>query len=191
MSVMSITNARGLIKKLMTDKNTRLRLIFTLGIAGMALILLSDILPNKKAQPPPQENTSRQSLDETEQYRSSLESQLAEIIEGINGAGNAKVMITVGSTREYVYAEKSDIDRSTRTGEESSRSKGEPVMNGDSPVLRKILSPQVSGAAVVCEGASDPATRERIINTVAAVLGLPSSRISVEPMSGSSKERQF
>ena len=191
MSVMSITNARGLMKKLMTDKNTRLRLIFALGIAGMVLILLSDILPNKKAQSVPQENTSSQSLDETEQYRRSLESQLAEIIEGINGAGSAKVMITVGSTREYVYAEKSDIDRSTRTGEESSRSKGEPVMNGDSPVLRKILSPQVSGAAIVCEGASDPTTRERIINTVAAVLGLPSSRISVEPMSGSSKERQF
>ena len=184
-------NPTAPIRKLLNDKNSRLRLIFALGIAGMALILLSDLLPNKKTQSVPREDTSRQSLDETEQYRRSLESQLAEIISGINGAGNAKVMITVGSTREYVYAEKSDVDRSTRTGEESQRSKGEPVISGDSPVLRKILSPQVSGAAVICEGAYDPATRERIINTVAAVLGLPASRISVEPMSGSGKDRQF
>ena len=92
-------------------------------------------------------------------------------------------MITLGGTREYVYAEKSDIDSSTRTGEESHRSRGEPVMNGDAPVLRKILSPQVSGAAVICEGASDPSVKERIFGTVSAVLGIPASRISVEPMS--------
>ena len=171
------------LRQLLTDKDKRLRLIFAAGIAGIVLILLSDMLPAFGKHSEPAEETELSDLGDDERYRLSLEEQLSELISGISGAGRAEVMITLGGTREYVYAEKSDIDRSTRTGEESSRSKGEPVMSGDAPVLRKILSPQVGGAAVVCEGASDPTVRERIFNTVSAVLGIPPSRISVEPMS--------
>lgn len=171
-----------LLGGLLSDKRTRLRLIFALGIVGMALILISDMLPQKKAQTDTEPTAERQGLDDSEQYRRALEEQLSDIVSGISGAGSTRVMITVGGSREYVYAEKSDVDRKTRSDEETLRSQGEPIMSGDTPIVRKVLSPQIVGAAVICEGAADPVTRERIMNTVSAVLGIPFSRISVEPM---------
>lgn len=166
--------------ELFSDKEKRLRAILVLGIAGMLLIAISDMLPDKRGSTVTDDNP-QSSLDETEQYRRSLEEQLTDIISGIEGAGRTRVMISVSAAKEYVYAEKKDTDRRTQSGEESVKSRGEPVVSGESPLLRTVLVPKVSGAAVVCEGAADPVTRERVTETVAAVLGLPSTRISVQP----------
>ena len=170
--------------ELFSDKEKKLRLIIFLGIAGMILIAVSDMLPDKKDGSTPAD-TPQSSLDETEQYRCTLEKQLGDIISDIDGAGKTAVMISVSAAKEYVYAEKKDVDRRSQNEVESVRSQGEPVVNGQSPLLRTVLVPKISGAAVVCEGAADPVTRERVTQTVAAVLGIPTSRISVQPFSNS------
>ena len=99
--------------------------------------------------------------------------------------GSAKVMVTVEGTREYVFAQQTDTNRQTETDGEAFAQKGEIILSdekdGKKPVVKQIISPKISGAAVVCEGADDPKTKERVINTVSAVLGLSGSRISVEP----------
>ncbi len=173
----------GQFKKLLNSRDKRLKLIFVLGAAGILLILLSDFLPDKKAEPTVSQTSAE--LDENERYRQDIEQQLTEVISHISGVGRAEVMISLSATKEYVYAEKSDLDKRTEGSGESYRSQGEIVLadgGGDKqPVLRKIASPQIGGAAVVCEGASDPQVRERVTNVVSAVLGLPANRISVQP----------
>ena len=94
-------------------------------------------------------------------------------------------MITVSGTKEYVYAEQYDVSRKSQSGGEDTQQSGQVILAGASgktqPVLKKIMTPQISGAVVVCEGANDDRTRERVVNAVSAALGLPSTKISVEP----------
>ena len=170
------------LKKLLSDKEKRLRLIFILGCAGIVMIVLPDFLP-KQGNTGNEEKSISDPTDETEEYRLSLEKRLAEVISSIQGAGETRVMISVSAAKEYVYAEKSDIDRRTQHEGESTRRQGEPVVNGQEPLLRTVLVPKVGGAAVICEGAGDPVIRERIMDTAAAILGLPASKISVQPLS--------
>ena len=171
-----------MLKKMLSDKEKRLRVIFFLGCAGVVLIVLPDFLPERKSTAV-SDSGILDPLDETEEYRISLEKRLTEVISSISGAGETKVMISVGAAKEYVYAEKSDVDRRTQNEGESLRSQGEPVLNGQDALLKTVLVPKVSGAAVICEGAADPVTRERVMNTASAVLGIAVSKISVQPLS--------
>ncbi len=166
---------------LFSDKDKRLKLIFALGIAGIALIVLSDFLPQKNTRTEQQSAVS-QTADETEEYRTALEEELAEVLSQIEGAGQTRVMISLSAAREYVYAEKTDADRRSGSGDESLKTRGEPVLNGQSPLVRTVLEPKLRGAAIICEGAADPVIRERILTTAAALLGLPTSSISVQPI---------
>lgn len=173
------------IGRVIAKKDKRTKLIFLLGIAGILLILLSELLPVGGRDKNKSSETEQITLDETQRYKEDIERQLTEVISQIKGAGNVKVMITLTGTKEYVYAEKSDLDKKTEGTGESVRTQGEIVLaegGGEKqPVLKKITAPQIGGAAVICDGASDPQTKERIVNVLSAVLGLPYSRISVEP----------
>lgn len=174
------------IKEFCRSPNKRLRLIFICGVAGIILILFSEFIPAKSGGADEGAADEELTLDESEVYKENVEKQLADIISQIRGAGKVKVMVTICGTKEYVYAEQSDTNRRTDADGEDVQQKSEIVIadtkNEKQPVVKKITAPQISGAVVVCEGASDAVTKERIMNVIAAALGLPSGRISVEPM---------
>lgn len=171
------------LKKLCKDGKKRTRLIFILGAAGVLLIAGSELLPDKNSADTAQQ--SELTIDESERYRENIEKQLTGIISQISGVGEADVMITVSGTKEYVYAEQYDVSRKSQSGGEDTQQSGQVILAGaggkTQPVLKKIMTPQISGAVVVCEGANDDRTRERVVNAVSAALGLPSTKISVEP----------
>ncbi len=151
----------------------------------MLLILLSDMLPDKKKTEP--EETSQPSpvsRSDAEEYRKQLEEELCDILSQLDGVSNVRVMVSVGGTGEYVYAEQNDIEQRTDSLSESLKRQGEIIIADKSgekqPVLKKIISPEICGAAIVCTGASDPRVKERVINTASAALGLSTGRISVE-----------
>ena len=182
---------KGDIRSVFSDPKKRLKLIFIIGAAGIALILLSELIQPKQGSDGMSEEMSTVSgelpqLEESEYYRSELEKRLTDIVSQIDGAGEVKVMLLVSSTKEYIYAEQSELSRQTDQSGETVRSGGEIVLAGGtgerSPVIKKVAVPEISGAAVICSGADDPTTKERVMNTVSALLGLPSYRISVEQM---------
>lgn len=172
------------MKSFFQTSSVKTKIIFVLGAVGVFILLLSELMPNsgeKKKEP----ETSALSLDETDKYRQSLEKQLKEIISQIDGAGKAEVMITIGGTEEHIYAEQGDIDRQNDSGRDAVKQKNEIILadidNDKQPVLRKVVSPEIKGAIVVCDGGSNPQTKERIMNAVSAALGIPFNKISVEP----------
>ena len=79
-------------------KQNRARLALVLGCIAMALILLSELFPEKAPAAPqavsPEEGT----------YKTQLEQQLTELIEQVQGAGKTTVMLTLESGEETVYA---------------------------------------------------------------------------------------
>lgn len=181
------------LKAVWNDPKKRLRIIFIIGIIGIMLIFISDlIIPNdKKSNEVKTDESSymfneEENVEESETYRADLEKRLTEMISNIEGAGAVKVMLLVGSTKEYVFAEQGEVSRQTDSSGENLRTSAEVILADGSgekrPVLKKITAPKITGAAVICQGADDPRTKERIVNTLSALLGLPSYSISVEQM---------
>ena len=116
------------------------------------------------------ENTQNNSSDYTdfiENYTLKTENKLANLIEEIDGASSPKVMITLKSGTEFVYA--SD-------GKESSE---KHVIVDDNLVYVKEYLPQIEGVAIVCKGGNNPNVKSKITELVCSVLGLYSSHVYV------------
>ena len=154
----------------------RLAIIVVLGIIGILLLTLSELIPEKK-----EEKTELPAGTDLVQYEQSVEERLAELISSINGAGRTKVMITLNSGDESVYATQD------KSGEKSYEKSYVVVkQDGDEGgMLLKVIEPEIRGVAVVCEGADSAAVKQEIINTVTAVLGVGTSRVSIAKMKNS------
>lgn len=163
-----------LLSRIKTDK--RLLIIVVLGLSGILLLTFSELKPNEKEAPAETDKAA-----DTAQYEESLETRLAELISSIDGAGRAKVMITLDSGDENVYATED------KSGEKSyERSYVVIKQSGDeNGMLLKIAEPEIRGVAVVCEGAGSAEVRQEIINTVTAVLNVGTNRVNISKMKNS------
>ena len=130
----------------------------------------------------PTEKAAEQSSPSVEEYRSMLEKQTEELIAGLDGIKDCKVLITLESGYEYLYAsdqtlvktysENGTLLGSTATKEYFSDS------GGGAAVITESM-PVISGIAVVAKGAGAD-LRYRIIELLQAAYGLPGNRISVQ-----------
>lgn len=153
----------------------RIRIIVAIGLIGMVLILLSDIMPQSK-KTAENETASQQSYSD---YTNELENRLITVISAIDGVGECKVMITLQNTSESVYA----TNFENKSDDNSSNNKGEYVIYdstvGETPVLIKEYLPQVQGVTVVCSGGDDIVVKEKIIESVTSLFNIPTNRVSV------------
>lgn len=164
----------NLFERIKSDK--RLFVIVVLGVAGIILLTLSEIMPEKEEKTVETENN--QSLSE---YEEKTEKRLAELISSIDGAGRTKVMITLNSGDENVYATEDK-------GGEKTYERNYVVVkqNGDEiGMLLRVEEPEIRGVAVVCEGADSETVKQEITNTVTAVLGVGTNRVNISKMKNS------
>ena len=170
----------------------RVKLIVALGVIGIALILLSDILPEGKKSVEPVQT------EQTDFYAvaDALEERLTGIISGIEGVGKAKVLVMLESGVRYVYAQetKTSSDSSSDGGagqEQKTRSSGSAeekyIFVEDENGRRRALlittvEPVVKGVVIICEGADSAKVKLRVMNAVTVALGISSARVSIEKM---------
>lgn len=156
--------------------NSKIKLIIIIAFIGILLIMLSEIIPTNT------QNVTTQTNDLKQEYVENLEKETEKLISSISGVGRCKVMITIKSTNETVYAQNSDI--SSNSGNYSK--KYEYVFydgnNGDEPVLIKEYMPQIQGVAVVCDGAKNPEVNESIMSAVSSLFNISSSKISISKL---------
>lgn len=115
------------------------------------------------------------------------ERKLKKTLESCNGVGRVEVALSVLGGVESVYAEEEKLSTRDRDGDTETDSDRKPsiISEGsgkDRAVIVKELYPEYLGAAVVCDGADNPRVCMDIINTVAALTGISSERISVIKM---------
>ncbi len=162
------------------------KLFLFLGLLGVVLIYISETDYTR------QKSTLANMT--TEDYRLSLENSLTELLSQVDGAGKVKLMVTLESGEENVYAvqEKSDSDEQTVMAQQSEQTRrrlsyeNEIVMtdegSGKRPVVEKVLQPSVQGVVVVCQGADDITVVSNITNAVSVVLNIPTNRVCVIKM---------
>ena len=191
---MGLENAGSLLKQFFA-KDFKLKIIVLLGILGMALILLSQFADSDSAGQSQPQITGGAEFANLE-YITQLEERLQNLISQIDGVGRNKVMITLESGTEYVFAQ--EQRRNTDTTHPGS---GEILAGGrtqesveqrfilvdtefgrrEALVLTRI-PPRVQGVIIVCEGASNPVVEQKLISVVTTALGIPSTRVSVVPI---------
>lgn len=156
------------LKKIPADK-----IIFVIGIIGMILILISSFIPDKKEEKSESENLYFNKSG----YLEDIENRLEDFLENMEGVGNADVMITLkgGELYTYIYEDKKSISEN-RTETDKSY-----VMSGreKTPVLETVNNPEIKGAVIACEGASDPSVKSDVYNTVSKALGISTADIYV------------
>lgn len=124
--------------------------------------------------------------NELYEYVNGLESRLEAIISEIFGAGNARVMITLESSFENVYASNARLaeDASGTSGDSTKNTEREIALVGsrtgeEEPVLLKSLCPKIKGVMVVCQGAENEYVVKHIREAVSVLFGISEARVSV------------
>lgn len=185
---------RKLLESIKADK--KLAIIVLVGIAGILLLLASELveLPQKQEE---EQKPVPKTADTEYSYAEDIEKRLTNLITSISGAGKAKVMVTLENGVESVYAadEKQEQERSSeeKSGgmevNEKNSSENEYIIlqsNGsrDEGMVIKVIQPKIRGVAIVCEGADSAYVQQRITQTVTAVLDIGASRVSISRMAG-------
>ncbi len=162
---------RTAILQKFADPKSRARIAIGCGLAAMLLIFLSELFPAGTSDTKPAAEVSR--AVEEAAYKEQLEQQLTGLIEEIQGAGKATVMLTLENGEETVYA----LD--TQSGQTQSQ-QTHVLLDDGSALAQTVYLPRVCGAAVVCEGGGDIRVAARITELVSALLDLSTNRICVE-----------
>lgn len=152
-----------------TEFVKKYRYVILVLVIGIGLMLL----PEKEDQIEPEPV-------QIQQKQTDISHELQQILTGIKGAGDVKVLLTLSAGEEILYQTDEDVS-------DSGSIRSETVILTDSGrneqgLVRQILPPRYQGAIIICEGAEKPAVRLAIVEAVADVTGLGADRISVLKM---------
>lgn len=178
------------LKKLtLKNGDNKISVLFLVGLAGILLIFVSSLFPSKPVNKKAQELTSTQT---EQQYIENLEIRLTEMLKNISGVGDAKVMITLESTANVIYAQNEQSDNQTQGAQGQDNASNKNSYNsqhviieesGDKkPLIETNIMPEIKGVAVVCSGGGDIMVIKNITDLVSALLALPTNRICVTKM---------
>ncbi|MGE5416875.1 MAG: hypothetical protein ACM3UZ_08960 [Acidobacteriota bacterium] len=179
--------------KEMAWKRPGLRMLLAvLVVAGIALIMLP--ISNTAPTTTSVAKTNPELAGDTAQ---SIESDLNQVLEEIDGAGQVYSRVTLVSDGERSYAsndrhetrktQEKDPDGTTRNITEENINR-ELVMANSAAVPVENKSPVIKGVLVVSEGAVDPLVAENLAQAVTGLLGVDASRVRVLPMESEGSE---
>lgn len=171
----------GIIQSLKNGKKSII--VIALGVICLVLLFLSEGFTDNSKK----ESSGGVSSFSSKEYIEIQEKKLAAILGKIDGAGEVKVMLTLESCYENVYA-KGYSSKGKTDGEDNEYEKNEEyiVVNGGSNkeecLVVKVFEPQIKGVAVVAEGGGNSTVKKAITDTVCAVYNISSVKVSVEKM---------
>ena len=168
-----MARVRGIFKQ---KKLLLLALLFALGVL---LLLFSGAREGET------ETVSSQNNFDEAAYTQMLEEKVSALISSVEGAGQARVMLTMESFFTEHYAlDRTSTERISEGGSEE-REEGSTVVletgkgGIKSPIIQSVSLPRVRGVSVVCTGGGEPSVQMKIISLVQALFDLNANRISV------------
>ncbi len=155
-------------------ENKKIAVIVLLGLVCVVLLVVSEFVSSTDEVKEQKQDAANIEYS----YAEEIEIKLTAMITNISGAGNAKVMVTLESSSESVFAQ----NRNTN----DDKSESEYILiksgSGQGGMLLKIIAPEVRGVAVICEGASSATVRQEITDMITSVLDINSNRVCVIKM---------
>lgn len=175
----------------------KIKWVVFIGLAGILLILLSELVPQKNAEPL---EGAVSVFADNEEFCKKTEEKIYRLVSSIEGVGEVKVWVTLESGVEYVYLQEqvrnTDLttdynDGNVKSLREKDNSEQKYILvnkNGEEqPLVQKQLEPAVQGVVVVCEGAQSPQVNEQVVNAITCALGISSNRVYVAQLTDPTK----
>ena len=153
--------------------------VMLLGTGGLLLIMISSFLPDKEKSDESVKSVSSTDFSDSADYCHETEHRLESFLKTIEGAGDVKVYLTVGTDQRYVYAREEKISRSENKTEEEEKYVMIGGGNGKNALVETVEVPEITGAVVACTGCDSPVVTERIYRAVSAALGISPGKIFV------------
>lgn len=157
--------------------------------ALIGILLLVIAIPVPDAEKNEQTEAVKEEVSEREY---SLEVELKEILQRISGVGRAEVFITYEDDGKIIVEKdesvseelikEADSSGGTRTTTSTRNEKATVYGNSDAPYVIQELSPTIKGILVVAEGGGNIAVKKQIQETIEALFGLDSHKISIMKM---------
>ena len=147
-------------------------------LAGLLLLLLPRACEGK-TEP---ERSEPEAFD-----LSAFEERLERILAEGEGVGRVKLVLTLKSTMENVYAEEARTTQRKGATDSDWDSDRQPSIvsngaGGEVPVTIKQIYPEFLGATVVCDGAENPRVLLFLTEAVASLTGIPTDHITIIKM---------
>ena len=157
--------------------------LVAIAVLIMLLLFFSEIFSENNKENVSKENTEIYSS----QYIDKTEKELEELLESINGAGEVKVMITLETCYENVFAKGYNEKNDNKTDSYKSESEEEYIIikngsNNEECLVVKVYEPAVKGVAVIAQGAGNVQVKNAITQTVCALFDISTAKVSVEKM---------
>ena len=131
------------------------KLIIIAGFLGIALIFLSTFI---SFDAPAKEEETTDSLFSVTEYCRTMETDITNMVQSIEGVGSAKVLLTIENSVECVYLENS----TTKTMQ---------------------IEPVIRGVVVACDGGENPVVVERVMSAVTKALNISTAKVCVTKLS--------
>ena len=185
-------DVKTFFQKLAENEKYR-RVVLLLGVLGIALIFLSGFFQYRAAESKAASVSAQTGVTDADQYVKQLEENLADIVNGISGGTDAKVMITLEKGTQYVYATEQKKSQqktqdqntgSTTRNQENNSLETNYIIVKDADGSQKAraiteVQPVVKGVIVVCKGGDLPSVQQNIIDAVTTALNISSARVCV------------
>lgn len=152
------------------------------------LIGLIFILLPTSCEPKEETNSSHNMQDFSVE---TLQKEIEQMLEKTDGVGRVKLMLTLKSGMEQIYAQEARVTQDSQESENNSEYRADsdkrPSVISDSsgtetPVLVKQIYPEFLGATVVCDGAENARVRSVISDAISALTGITADRIAIIKM---------
>lgn len=137
-------------------------------------------------------NAADNTVYTSEDYIRDSESKLSEIVAGITGSKSVRIMITLESSVENIYADATktntalaeDGTKGESKTEQSENREKEYMIVKDADGKEQALTvaqvmPQIRGVVIVCSTGSDPTVAEAVRAAAATVLNISTKRVYV------------
>lgn len=160
-------------KTVFSDEKKRVNLLLCAGLAGLMLLAFSTWIPSDSETKGVDSQSSSESLPQD--YAEQLEQKLQDIIAQVEGVGAVRVMVTLQTGTENVYA------TDTQMTSEGLQTENHVILS-DNGLVETTRTPQVLGVAVVCEGGANAAIQNRVSTLVEALTGVGANHITVAQM---------
>lgn len=150
----------------------KLQWLFWVGLAGVALIALSEWLPGTA------ERTGAVTVT-PQQVEGALEKRIASLLSSIEGVGKCRVMVTLESGTQTVFA--ADTRIAVGTEEQTTDTTFLRVDTDTGPVGLKLteIQPTIKGVVVACAGGGSETVRQQVMQVVTTAFHISQRRVCV------------
>ena len=156
-------------------------IVMLAGAIGILLLLAGSFSSSSgaKEKEAESEDVKLNSAELLTSYTEMLEDKIRALCESVNGVSRVRVVVTLQSGYEYVYAKDSELHSN---GDGTTGSYHYLTIGSGSSEAAVYLSekpPTVGGIGIVCVGGGDARVKKELIELLSATLGVASNKIYV------------